>query len=175
MHTLYRKYKAIRVVVQLCLPLGVIIGAIFVGAAYLTAEDTPKEIPDMIAGHEVVLVKTQENTVCYRLDYPTLVLRAKEESIDGFLAGQSSLTVEQHLRQLGYDKSDYSLSFIGPGITKEELLRTHFKNNEFMKQEGCCVRTRPLTDEKVARMSQKSLARMERLGCTLDDLTKFRP
>lgn len=103
-----------------------------------------------------------------------MVLRAKEESIDGFLAGQSSLTVEQHLRQLGYDESDYNLSFMGPGITKEEYLRIHSKNNESDKREGCCEPTRPLTKEELDRLSQEVFDMYERLGCELSDLTELK-
>jgi hypothetical protein len=120
--------------ILLLLIIGGLIAVLVTGARASPSQS--REIPDEIAGYEVLFVKTKETTLCYPLDYPEITLRAKESSVDEFLGSSTShSSVEKELKKLGFD--EVGIAFAGPAITREQLIQLNDEWNANSRSSGC--------------------------------------
>jgi hypothetical protein len=137
---LRKQWKIAGMIVLLPL-VGVLTFLAFAASSNSTPESKAPEIPDAVAGHQVLLVSNKETTLCYRLDYPRIVLGAYEESIDEFLTGGGHSTVKQELEKLGFvtegESKNIAISYVGPSETKEHLLELQKERNERDAIAGC--------------------------------------
>lgn len=101
-------------------------------------------LPDVIAGYRVLLVKTEENTLCLApKGAKVIVLQSPQPNVNAFLASGDSTAVSQELEALGKSAKDqWSLQIVGPGISREQIITSIEEMNVFWKN-GCATNALP--------------------------------
>ncbi len=94
-------------------------------------------IPETIAGYKVLAVITSANTACWAPAPKQLVLQSTASSADAFLNSGQATDVEKAMKDLGLNPSEWSMSFGGPGSTREQVISGTQEWNRLMEKGGC--------------------------------------
>ncbi len=105
------------------------------GDAY---EPTQYDIPDTLAGYQVLAVLTPDNLACMPADHMRLVLQSSLENQDTYLPQSDLQGIREALKEHGVmDSENWELQIVGPGISKEQFLTEIAEWNQTMAHEGC--------------------------------------
>jgi|GEM_PF-3822997 len=104
-------------------------------------------IPDTISGYAVLAVLTEQNYICTRSGERRLLLQSSQQTLENGLVNFSKASIEQKLNTLGLGK--YVLSFMGPGVTREQVMSQLIQARRFSKLHGCISFDVPLTSRQM--------------------------
>jgi hypothetical protein len=94
----------------------------------------PEDVPDTIAGHEVVAVITVEDNPCIGVPF-RIILRSHQSSIDEMFDSGEPQDIRSALNRLGFE--DVPLSIVGPYHDSDEIRSRAFENARHSKENGC--------------------------------------
>ena len=130
-------FRNMRVIIPATLVL--VIGAVVVlgdpAIRGSQGSDEPAPIPDHVAGYEVLDVQTRDNTTCYSIDVPTVILKSTEATYQDALSSDSldMGAIEKGLRDKGFPEGT-RIGIAGPGSSKEEALEARTKWNRLRRE-----------------------------------------
>jgi hypothetical protein len=96
-------------------------------------------IPEAIGGYPVLAVLTEDNFVCMRPGEKRLVLQSLQPTVDGALRSFPKERSKQELQELNLSEEDmqWELEIVGPGVTRERLVRQFEQSYRFFKAHDC--------------------------------------
>ena len=106
-----------------------------VDSAY-SSQDSP---PTHIAGHEVMQIRTSDNTPCYPSEAPpTVTLAASAPGLENLLSSDAPnmAAIKQDLQSKGFPE-DTTVTMTGPGITKAMVKKIQDESNARRTERGC--------------------------------------
>ena len=94
--------------------------------------------PERIAGYQVLGVRNSENTTCYSLDVPTVILGARAPTLEGLFSGGGPDVdaIDSGLQAAGFPVGT-RIAISGPDLTKAMVSDMRDDWNSTREQNGC--------------------------------------
>ena len=95
-------------------------------------------VPDVIAGYEVLVVQSSENTRCFLDNRWRFTLRSSSSGMEGFIRSNNTAAIWEELESLSIPPDiEWGVGTVSPNVTKDYIVRT-IRERNIMFGEGNC-------------------------------------